>query len=195
MKKKGLLITLEGIDNAGKTMHITRLEKYFQKKKMSVIITKELTSPIGPFIRESLYVKSLSPLLKTYLFATDRAIRYERFILPTIEDGCLVLADRCNVSAYVYRGLEGFDIDFVRILNSKTPPANLTIILDLPVEISMQRGVNAKKPCPYTQSQLEDARRPYIAYGHETGSPILDATLSSEQVFKNIKNIILKMLA
>jgi dTMP kinase len=194
MKKKGLLVTLEGIDNAGKTSHITRLAEYFQRMGKSVVITKELTSPIGPFIWDGLYAKSLSPFLKAYLFATDRAIRYERFVLPALESGSIVLADRWNVSAYVYRGLEGFDVEFVKALNSKIPPADLTIILDLPVEISMQRGVEAKKPCPYTPAQLEEARRRYVAYGHETGSPILDATMSSGQVFESLRDSILKML-
>ena len=75
MKTKGLLVALEGIDNAGKTSLIARLAEYFQRSGIPVTTTKELTSPIGAFIWEGLYAKNLTPFLKTYLFATDRAIR------------------------------------------------------------------------------------------------------------------------
>ena len=190
MKTNGLLVALEGIDNAGKTSHITRLAEYYQRQGKEVLTTKELTSPIGPFIWEGLYEKSLSAFLKTYLFATDRAIRYERYVLPALQKGYLVLADRWNVSAYVYRGLEGFDVRFVKAVNSKIPQADLTIVLDLPVKLSLKRGKDAKKLCPYTSEQLEEARRLYNEYAWATKFPIVDATQSFGTIFEQLRDLI-----
>ena len=190
MKTKGLLVALEGIDNAGKTSHITRLAEYFQRKGREVLATKELTSPIGPFIWEGLYAKNLTAFLKTYLFATDRAIRYEHFVLPALQKGNLVLADRWNVSAYVYRGFEGYDLRFVKAVNSKIPQADLTIVLDLPVKLWLKRGEEAKKPCPYTADQLEEARRLYSEYARATKSPVIDATQSFGVIFEQLRDLI-----
>jgi len=190
MKTKGLLVALEGIDNAGKTSHITRLAEYYQRQGSEVLTTKELTSPIGPFIWEGLYAKNLTAFLKTYLFATDRAIRYERFVLPALQNGNLVLADRWNVSAYIYRGLEGYDLRFVKAVNSKIPQADLTIVLDLPVKLSLKRGEEAKKPCPYTAEQLERARKLYGDYVRTTKSPIVDATQPFGTIFEQLRDLI-----
>jgi len=190
MKTKGLLVALEGIDNAGKTSLIARLAEYFQRSGIPVTTTKELTSPIGAFIWEGLYAKNLTPFLKTYLFATDRAIRYERAVKPALEKGLLVLADRWNVSAYVCRGLEHFDVRFVKAVNSKIPTADLTVILDLSVKLSVKRGEEAKKPNPYSAAQLEEARKLYLKYARETTCPVVDATQSTGVVFEKVRDLI-----
>ena len=110
--------------------------------------------------------------------------------MPALQNGSLVLADRWNVSAYVYRGLEGYDLRFVKAVNSKIPQADLTIVLDLPVKLSLRRGEEAKKPCPYTAEQLEQARKLYGDYARTTKSPIVDATQPLGTIFEQLRDLI-----
>ena len=128
----------------------------------------------------------MSPFLKTFLFATDRAIRYERKVIPALKDGKIVIADRWTISAIVYRGLEGYDVDFVQTINQKIPHADLTLILNVPIEVSMERGKAAGKPCPYTQEQLKEAQKRYLAYAREHNSVVIDSTKTEGQVFSAI---------
>ena len=187
MKTNGILVALEGIDNVGKTYQVTRLAEYFRNLGQAVFPTKELTSPIGQYIKNSLYSKGLSPLLKTYLFATDRAIRYEQQVLPALQKNMLVLADRWSLSAYVYRGLENFDVAFVMAVNSKIPMPDLTIILDLPVKLSLQRGLDANKPCPYSAALLEEARERYLSHARTMNLTIINGAQTMGSVFEEIK--------
>ena len=186
MKTKGILMVLEGIDNAGKTHQIKLLAKHFRKLGTLVVITKELTSPVGNFIRKKLYSNDLNSLLKTVLFATDRIIRYEKTILPALEKGSLVLADRWKLSALVYRSMERFDVKFVNAVNSKTPNADLTIILDLPAKISIERGKKSNKISLYNISQLEDVRKRYLENARINGFTVINASQPPEIVFEQI---------
>lgn len=190
MNTKGTLIALEGIDNSGKTTQVTRIAEYYSKQGLGVTSTKELTSPIGSFIREELYSHRLSPLLKTLLFATDRGIRYERIVLPALKRGFLVLADRWKLSAKVYRAAEGFDKDFVEQVNSKTPEADLTFLLDVPVEVAVQRGEKADRLAPYSMQQLICVRNMYLEYAEESNIRLIDAVKTPNLVFKSIVGIL-----
>ena len=189
MNIKGKLIALEGIDNAGKTTQMGRLERYYSEQGIDIVTTKELTSPIGSFTKKSLYSYRLTPLLKTLLFASDRAIRYEKIVLPALKEGFLVIADRWKLSARVYRAMEDYDTEFVEQVNAKIPDADLTVLLDIPVKVAVKWGKKSNRPVPYTTNQLQRVRNLYLKYSEENNIPIVRAFKTPNAVFEGITKV------
>src|ERR1035438_9898477 len=117
MKPLSRLIAFEGIDGAGKSTVVSALPQELATCRLPVVVCAERQSPLS-FMLSNSALNSLSPFLKTYLFATDRAWTYEREFLPRFASGALVLWDRYVDSAIAYRGAEFsrtsslVDIDF-----------------------------------------------------------------------------------
>ena len=160
-----LHVAFEGIDNAGKTTLIEHLEVMLQNKGLKVAITKELTSEIGSIVLEHFNNSiKLSPKLKTYLFAADRLIRFQEIITKEYD---IVIWDRYIYSALVYREMEKLDVQWVKIVNSIFPVANLTYYIDIEPLESIKRGEIAGKICPYNSEELYICREIYKRYVHK----------------------------
>ena len=109
MNKKGLFISVEGIDGSGKTTLIKSLEHYFHKQKKQVYITRE---PGGSKISEdirSLLLKTYSktkilPITELLLFLAARYQNYMEVIVPYLDRGFVVIADRFHYSTIAYQG-------------------------------------------------------------------------------------------
>ena len=144
--KKGLFITFEGGDGCGKTTQIELLDKYLKDKGYETLLTREPGAKgLGIKIREILlnYDGDVSPNCESFLFLADRAQHVDCIIKPAIEQGKIILCDRHTDSTVAYQGYgRGLDIDRINMLNNIATSGlkpDLTIVLDVDVETSMQR--------------------------------------------------------
>jgi dTMP kinase len=166
MTLSGRLVTIEGIDRAGKSSTLAGLPCLLQDCKVPVSICGELCSPLAPVIRDMLQEGS-SAFLKTFLFASDRAWTYELKCLPSLRRGELVLWDRYVDSAIVYRATELsqsvslIDLDFVREINRPFPKPDLVVYVDISVDVSIQRAEATGIKEPYGREFLEIVRAEY----------------------------------
>jgi len=166
---KGKLIAFEGIDRAGKSSVIRRLPDLLSGCNVPIVLCGEFQSPFTPIIRDLVH-RGSSPFLKTFLFAADRAWTYERECLPALKRGELVLWDRYVDSAIVYRSVEfsrspsdiDIDLDFVKDINRLFVRPDLTIYIDITVEISKERARLAGTREPYSPEFLENVRAEYL---------------------------------
>lgn len=189
--KRGKLIALEGIDNAGKTSHITHLKSKLEAKGIPCLATKELTSNIGRLTLEYLKSGKFSSHLKTLMFAADRQERVEREIEPALNEGQIVLADRWILSALTYRAVEGFDTEYVMAVNSLTLQPDFMFLIDIPAEESIKREENSDKFNPYNAEFLATARQKYLDAAKQFPNvEIIDGT----QSFEEINNYILSRI-
>ena len=152
-KNKGLLITLEGGEGGGKTTQIVRLKERLLKEGKDVIVLRE---PGGTVISEQIREVVLSSknagmayTTEVLLFQAARAQIYREIVLPSLELGKVVIMDRSRDSSVVYQGMvRGFGVHLIEQLNDistkKTYP-NLTFLLDIPVEIGLQRRKDSGK--------------------------------------------------
>lgn len=102
---KGLYIALEGIDGSGKTTQVERISSYFEDLGKSVIKTREPRKEglIGDIVQKVLTGQTSMPSVALqYLFSTDRVLHHEEVILPSLQQGKVVISDRCFWSALVY---------------------------------------------------------------------------------------------
>lgn len=144
--KKGLFITFEGPEAAGKTTQIKLLEEKLNSKNYNVIKTRE---PGGPPLSEELrtivkYSKEdLSDQVEYMIFATARAQHVNELILPSTKKGIHVLCDRYFDSSKAYqgygRGLPLEQLDYIHQFASKGVMPDLTFLIDLTVKESFKR--------------------------------------------------------
>jgi len=137
---------LEGPDGAGITTQTARLRDGLAARGMKAFATKEPTGgPIGAVIRQALSHRLVYPPsepvgddVMALLYAADRLDHVRADILPRLEAGTHVICDRYRLSSYAYQGLTAGQ-DWVRTLNIKAMPPDLTLFIDVPPEISQQR--------------------------------------------------------
>jgi dTMP kinase len=180
---KGKLIALEGIDNAGKTSHITHLKDKLEARGIKCLTTKELTSDIGILTLNYLKTGNFSPHLKTLMFAADRQERVEREVIPAINAGQIVLADRWVLSAIVYRAVEDFDTEYVMAVNALTLKPDFIFLIDITAEESMHREEHSDKFNPYTEDFLRKARQHYLAIADQFPNiEVIDGALRFDEI-------------
>ena len=172
-KAKGTFITLEGIEGAGKSTHIRFIHDLLSKSGRKVLTTREPGgTELGEKIRDillmqhALHVDAESELL---LMFAARAQHLNQVILPALADGITVLCDRFTDSSYAYqgggRGVASDKID--RLANIVHPglKPDLTILLDVPAEIGLERARKKGETDRFESEAMrffESARQVYL---------------------------------
>ena len=140
---KGKLITLEGIDGAGKST----VTEYLMTHPSfgDVVFTREPTrSWIGDAVYRAIG-SDTDDLAELLLFAADHADHIATLIKPSIEEGKIVISDRYSDSRYAYQGVtlkERFSepMQWVqKIHEGWTLVPDLTILFDIDPEVAVSR--------------------------------------------------------
>ena len=145
---RGLFVTFEGGEGAGKSTQIARLAERLRADGRDVLLTREPGgSPGAEAVRHVLLsgaAESFGPAMEAILFAAARSDHVEQVIRPAVARGAVVLCDRFLDSSRVYQGITGnLDQNFMRALervsiNGMMP--DLTLILDIDPEEGLRRA-------------------------------------------------------
>ncbi|MBA3751882.1 dTMP kinase [Candidatus Dependentiae bacterium] len=118
--KRGIFLTLEGIDGSGKSSALKALYTELSLQ-YNVIATREPgATPIGKHIRDVVQSSSepLCPRAEFLLFAADRAQHFHEIVLPYLADSYIVISDRMADSSLAYQGYgRGLDKEFIKTVN------------------------------------------------------------------------------
>ena len=147
LSRKGLLVSIEGPDGAGKTTQAQMLQEKLRSLGLRTLLTRE---PGGTPISEEVRRIILSPafgemttLCEVFLFCAARVQLMHEVIRPALEEGVLVISDRFIDSNSVYQGFAGGeDPEMIEKLNAWVTGGFLpdkTFLLDLPAEKGLQR--------------------------------------------------------
>ena len=137
--KRGLFITIEGIDGSGKTTHVERLSAVLEERGCTVIQLREPGgTDIGESIRGILLSRKnggMTSETELLLFEAVRAQLVRDVIEPALAAGKIVLSDRFMDSTVAYQGYgRGMDLDLINRLNAFAVGScrpDLTILLDV----------------------------------------------------------------
>ncbi len=191
-----MLIVFEGIDGAGLTTQSKLLAKYLKSLGYDVLLTKEPTkNVIGKFIRKILNKKiSVENLTLQILFTADRAEHVLKEILPNIKKK-IIICDRYFLSTIAYGALN-VDIEYLKKINSIFPIPDIIFILDLDPKISLKRIKNLRSKIEiFEELNLKKVRKNFLKISKELKNCyVIDASRSIEEVFNDIKKIVLKKL-
>ena len=146
---RGIFITIEGPDGAGKTTQRELLKEYLEKKGYDVLITRDPGgNPISEAIREVILNKEFTEMgymTELLLYASARAQLVKENIKPALEAGQAVIADRFVDSSAVYQGIgRGLGVDTVYKDNEFALQGimpDMTFLMDL----NAQEGIARKK--------------------------------------------------
>jgi dTMP kinase len=150
---RGKLIVLEGIDGSGTTTQTERLVEHLRRRGRTAVSTREPSAgPVGRLLREVLLGHhrisrdvSLDGRTMALLFAADRFDHLQREVEPILAAGNDVVSDRYLMSSLAYQAEEA-DREWVALLARGVRPPDLTILLDIPVEVAAQRRLLAGRP-------------------------------------------------
>ncbi len=143
---RGLFITVEGPDGAGKSTQIEKMREFFEENGKSVLLTREPGgTPISEKLREILLDKNNSEMADTtemLIYAAARAQHVAEKIRPALERGEIVICDRFVDSSVAYQGYGrklGDDVFAVNqyALDGLLP--DLTFFMDLDPAIGRSR--------------------------------------------------------
>jgi dTMP kinase len=144
--QQGALITFEGGEGSGKSTQARLLAERLRATGLEAVVTREPGgSPVAESIRTLILAnKPAAPVAEFLLFAAARVEHIHETIAPALARGAYVICDRYIDSTRVYQGALGqVDPELIRALEDATIapylPA-LTVILDLPPEIGLERA-------------------------------------------------------
>ena len=108
---KGLFLTLEGIDGAGKSSHLDAMEALFKAQGRTVVRTREPGgTPLAETLRGLILEQPMDPLTESLLVFAARRDHIVQVIEPALARGDLVLCDRFTDATFAYQGAgRGFD--------------------------------------------------------------------------------------
>jgi dTMP kinase len=145
---RGRFISFEGGEGSGKSTQIKKLSERLEAAKLRVVVTREPGGSPGAEIIRHLLLSGIGKLLgadaETLLFAAARDDHVRTVILPALNQGSWVLSDRFFDSTRVYQGqlgqvAPGLLNAMQRVTIGDLKP-DLTIILDVPVEVGLKRA-------------------------------------------------------
>ncbi len=144
---RGVFITFEGGEGAGKSTQISRLCAEFDKYKVKYISVREPGgTALGEEARRLLKDFSLDPPVdqaELMLFLAARAQLVEKIIKPALEKGIHVISDRFSDSTIAYQGYgRGIDVNLIATMNNLACgnlKPDYTILLNIPQEVSLLR--------------------------------------------------------
>ena len=208
---RGKFITFEGGEGTGKSTQAAMLASRLEALGLVVQLTREPGgSPGAEIIRHVLLsgaAKPLGPEVEAMLFAAARDDHVRCTILPALQSGKWVISDRFADSSRVYQGALGqVDTKLINVLErvsigSLAP--DLTVILDLPVHLGLERAKLRRGRAEADRFEGEGTdfhgklRAAYlgIAASEPGRCVVIDATPAKDAVAKSVWQAVLTRLA
>jgi len=162
---RGKFINIEGLDGCGKSTQVKLLARWLRSRGYDVLMTEEPTNgPIGKTLKRVLGGKLKVPVaVEALLFAADRLQHVERVIGPAVSLGKIVITDRYTPSSLAYQSARGVPVEWMRRINEMAPEPDLTILIDIPAEVSSARINRSRRPDEF-ERDLKLQRRVRQAY-------------------------------
>ena len=142
--KRGLFLTLEGVDGAGKSTHVQWLVDTLVSLGQPVLRTREPGgTPIGEKLRTLLLHEAMTLECETLLMFAARAEHVRTVIEPALAAGTWVVCDRFTDATFAYQG-GGRELGTTRIeaLERWVHPdlqPDITWLFDVPLEVARER--------------------------------------------------------
>jgi dTMP kinase len=210
---RGLFITLEGPDGAGKSIQSNVLAERLMASGRRVLLTREPGgTPLGERIRQVLLDTdggARDPIVDALLFCAARRHLVASVIRPALDDGLTVVCDRYFDSTLAYQGHGGGApmealVALRQIVTDGLQP-HRTVLLDLPVEEGLRRrqGGDAAQLTRFEVDEAHDVefhervRRGYLAMAVEEPDRwrVVDASADPAEVSQAVWEAVADLLA
>lgn len=197
---RGLFITLEGVDGAGKSSHTDWLAEHFRARGRTVLHTREPGgTPVGEKLREIVLHEPMHAETEALIMFASRREHLEQVILPALARGEVVISDRFTDASFAYqcggRGLPEARLEILeRWVHEATQP-DLTLLFDVPDEVARARLAAARSPDRFERESrafFERVRAAYLRRAEQNPQRIrvIDGTRSLDAVRADLARIL-----
>ncbi|MGB5672644.1 MAG: dTMP kinase [Sedimenticolaceae bacterium] len=196
-------VTVEGIEGAGKTTCLDLIEQSIRRHGHRLLVTREPGgTPLGEDLRKLLLGhrhEGMADDTELLLMFAARAEHLSARIEPALAAGSWVLCDRFTDATYAYQGYgRGVDLGRIATLESwvqgdRRP--DLTLIMDLPVELGLERAGRRSTPDRFESQALEffeRVREGYLALAAAAPERfrVIDAARSFSEVSQQVAGVL-----
>jgi len=207
---RGLFITVEGIEGAGKSAVMQFMKNYLQQHDIDCVTTREFGgTEIAEAIRQVLlnyhYQEKMCQDTEILLAFASRAQHLANLIVPTIEQGKWVLCDRFTDSTYAYQGYgRGASRERIATIEEWTQHGikpNYTLLLDVDTSIGFERLQTRNNGLDRIESEelqfFRRVREGYLDLAAQEPQrfQIIDAARTQEEVLIQLEKILGKIVA
>jgi dTMP kinase len=204
---QGRFISMEGGEGAGKSTMMARMASWLESKGHRVIRTREpggtvLAEKIRAILLDDEHLTLCSQAELLLLFAS-RAQHLDELIRPALARGETVLCDRFTDATWAYQGggrqlPASLIASLEQMVHGDLQP-DLTLLLDLPVEVGLERASRRGAADRFEQESVlffERVRQAYLdrAEVHANRFAVIDAALEPEQVWAQIQSVLERRL-
>ena len=209
MSERGRLITLEGVDGAGKSSHIQFIADLLGSaspagKQRHVIVTREPGgTDLAERLRKAVLEEPMDPIAEMLLLLAARADHVHRVVRPALAAGSWIVCDRFADATAAYQGAgKGVPMELIERLGEAVHPGlrpDRTLLFDCSYEISRKRlGVSGKSLDRFEREDrafFERVRAAYLARAKAEPERIrvIDASADQAAIRKALeRNLVFK---
>lgn len=198
---RGKFITLEGMDGAGKSTHIPTIIAALQAKGLQVVSTREPGgTALGESLRDLLLHQSMHAETEALLMFAARREHIAQVIEPALANGSYVVSDRFSDASFAYqsggRGVPAVKIEQLETWVHADLQPDLTILFDVPVEVSVARLAGARCPDKFEQQDAAFFTRIRNAYLQRAeASPERFRIINGNQPIEKVKQALMQIIA
>ena len=150
MSERGIFVTLEGVDGAGKSTHLKFIADSLAAGGRHVVQTREPGgTDLAEQIRALVLKEKVGPLIGTLLIYAGRADHISRVIEPALAAGNSVVCDRFVDATIAYQGAgEGVSRELIDRLTRdacRGLAPDRTLVFDVPYEVAAKRLATSGK--------------------------------------------------
>ena len=192
-KKRGKFITLEGIDGAGKSTHIPNIIAALNLRGVEVVSTREPGGTrLGEQLRALLLLEAMHPETETLLMFAARREHIVTVIEPALKRGAYVLSDRFTDATYAYqcsaKGVAKVKIKQLEKWVQVNLQPDLTLLFDVPVEVSLKRLADAREPDKFERENAQFFEKLRLAYlTRAAENPLRFRVINANQALEIVK--------
>jgi dTMP kinase len=208
VSQRGLFITLEGGEGAGKSTAMTYVEQGLREAGVDIVCTREPGGTrLGEQLRETLLTpseKGIDPVAELLMMFAARAQHLSECIVPALERGQWVLCDRFTDATYAYQGagrnMGEAPVSALEELVQGNLRPDLTLLLDVPAAVGLSR---ARGRGALDRFELEDqafferVRHSYLSRAKRSSGryQIIDASAELVDVERALQAIVKDLIA
>ncbi len=195
-QQRGLFLTLEGVDGAGKSTHVQWLVDQLTERGVQVVWTREPGgTALGEKLRALLLHEPMSLECETLLMFAARAEHLQAVIEPALRAGHWVVCDRFTDATFAYQGGgRELGVERIAVLERWVHPAlqpDCTWLFDVPLAVARERLDRTREQDRFEQEAaafFERTRAVYLARAQQEPLRIqrVDATQSVDQIRQQI---------
>ncbi len=152
----GKLFIVEGIDGSGKSTQLDLLYKWLLSEGCLVVLTEWNSSPIvKSTTRRGKVRRMLTPVSFSLIHAADFASRLYMQVIPALQTGAIVVADRYVYTAFARDGVRGLDRGWLRKLYSFAVQPTIAFYFDVPLDEAIARILKGRPALKYYEAGLD----------------------------------------